>query len=157
MAVDPITAALDIGGKLIDRLWPDPQQAAAAKLELAKMSATGELAQLTAETDLATAQLDVNRAEASNPAMFVAGWRPAVGWVGAVTLALTYWPYAIAGTVLWAWTSYKTGVIQPKPDLGAGDIVALLGSMLGIAGLRTKEKLAGVATTAVAPFKAAKQ
>ena len=37
MALDPLSAALEIGGKLIDRLWPDPAQAAQAKLELLKM------------------------------------------------------------------------------------------------------------------------
>lgn len=43
MAFDPITAALDFGGKLVDKLFPDPAQRDAAKLELLKMQQSGEL------------------------------------------------------------------------------------------------------------------
>ena len=54
MALDPITAITDlvngVGGKLIDRLWPDPTQAQAAKLELLKMQQSGELAKMANET-----------------------------------------------------------------------------------------------------------
>ena len=52
---DPVTAITDlingVGGKLIDRIWPDPQQAQAAKIELAKMSQDGTLAQMANETE----------------------------------------------------------------------------------------------------------
>ena len=54
MAFDPVSAALDIGGKIIDRVWPDPAQKDAAKLALLQLYQTGALAQLTADTDLAT-------------------------------------------------------------------------------------------------------
>lgn len=46
MTFDPMTAALDIGGKLIDRLWPDPEQRAAAKQQLAQMQMDGDLKEL---------------------------------------------------------------------------------------------------------------
>jgi hypothetical protein len=55
MALDPLTAVTDlingVGGKLIERLWPDPTQAQAAKIELAKMAESGELARLANETE----------------------------------------------------------------------------------------------------------
>lgn len=61
MALDPITAITDlvsgVGGKLIDRLWPDPAQAQAAKIELAKMAESGELARLTSDADVTKAFL----------------------------------------------------------------------------------------------------
>lgn len=50
-AFDPVTAAFEIGGKLIDRLWPTPESKAAATLELAKLKQTGELAQMTDNTE----------------------------------------------------------------------------------------------------------
>jgi len=78
---DAVSAGLQIGGKLIDRLWPDPAQAAAAKLELLKMQQSGELAQLAADTDVIKGQIAVNQAEAANASIFVSGWRPAVGWM----------------------------------------------------------------------------
>lgn len=46
MSFDPMTAALDIGGKLIDRLWPDPTERAKAKQQLAQMQMDGDLREL---------------------------------------------------------------------------------------------------------------
>jgi hypothetical protein len=57
MAIDPVTELLDVGGKVIDRLWPDPSQAAQAKLELIKLQRSGDLAQIAG-------QLEINKAEA---------------------------------------------------------------------------------------------
>lgn len=51
MSFDPITAALDLGGKLIDKLFPDPEQRDAAKLKLVELQTNGELAKMTAETE----------------------------------------------------------------------------------------------------------
>ena len=91
MALDPVTAVLDIGGKLIDRMWPDPAQAATAKLELIKLQQSGDLAQMTG-------QLDINKIEAANANIFVSGWRPAIGWVCALALLYQYLvrPLAVA-------------------------------------------------------------
>lgn len=47
MSLDPITAALDIGGKLIERIWPNPEDQAAARLKLLELQRSGELDQLT--------------------------------------------------------------------------------------------------------------
>ena len=68
MAFDPVTAALDIGGKLIDKLWPDPAQRDAAKLRLLELQQAGELAQIS-----------VNQEEAKSSSLFVSGWRPSIG------------------------------------------------------------------------------
>lgn len=63
MALDPISIALEVGGKLLDRFMPDPAQKAAAQLELAKMAQTGELAVMTNETETVKAYLaDTNSA-----------------------------------------------------------------------------------------------
>lgn len=69
MAIDPITAALDVGGKLIDRLWPDPAQAAQAKVQLLEMAQKGELAELTARASIV-------QAEASSGSWLASSWRP---------------------------------------------------------------------------------
>lgn len=50
MAFDPISAIFDVGGKLIDKLIPDPQAKAKAQLDLMQMKASGELAQLQADS-----------------------------------------------------------------------------------------------------------
>lgn len=134
MAIDPITAALDIGGKLIDRIWPDPTQAASAKLQLMQMQQSGELAQIAADADQAKAQLAVDQAEASSSSPFTSGWRPAIGWVCASALAFQYLvrPLAIAA---------HPALVLPGLDENLWQLVL---GMLGMGGLRTFEKIKGV-------------
>lgn len=81
-----------------------------------------------------TAQIEVNKVEASSGSVFVAGWRPAVGWVGAASLAYTY--------ILQPFI----GIFTKVPDIDAGDLTTILLAMLGIGGMRTFEKYKGVST-----------
>ncbi len=98
---------------------------------------------------LLQSQADINKVEAGNPSPFVAGWRPFVGWVCGASLGLMYIPKAIVMTVIWtkmAWAAAAAGALLPAyPDLGVGDLLGLLMSLLGLAGLRTFEKKTGVA------------
>ena len=73
MSFDPLTGALDLGAKLVDRLIPDPAAKAQAAAQLLQLKASGELARMTADTDLARAQIEVNKAEATSASLFVAG------------------------------------------------------------------------------------
>lgn len=57
MAFDPISLLLEVGNKVMDRVWPDPAQAQAAKLELAKMAQSGELAKMADGTEQMKAYL----------------------------------------------------------------------------------------------------
>ena len=131
--MDPISVLLGLGGKVIDRLWPDPTQRDAAKLELLKLQQSGEL---TAMVE----QLKINQAEAQHPSVFVSGWRPAIGWVCGLACA-------------WNWIGLpvvKMGLaIYGKPlDLAPADLTEMLPilmGMLGLSGLRTIEKINGSA------------
>lgn len=76
MAFDPISAALDIGSKLIDKFFPDPQAAQAAKLKLFELQQSGELARLAAETDLGKAAANIIEAEAKSEGWLTRSWRP---------------------------------------------------------------------------------
>ena len=141
MAVDPISILLGIGSKVIDRLWPDPAQRDAAKLELLKMQQSGDLAQLTAETSLMVEQIKVNAAEAQNPSLFVSGWRPGVGWVCVAACGWNWIGLPVAKVI---------AVILGHPiDLAPADLTEMLPilmGMLGLGGLRTIEKLQGRAS-----------
>ena len=130
MALDPVSALLDIGGKVMDRLWPDPVQAAAAKMELFKMQQSGELAQMAG-------QLDINKAEAANPSVFVSGWRPFIGWVCGSGFAIQF----VIGPIA-EWGSAVYGHPVKFPQMDTGTMMPLLLGMLGLGGLRTAEKLA---------------
>src|SRR5213592_4265484 len=83
MALDPLTALLDVGGKLIDKLFPDPGQKAAALLKLRELEQSGDLA-------IIAAQSDINRVEAASPRLFVSGWRPMVGWTCCAGFAMQF-------------------------------------------------------------------
>ena len=96
-------------------------------------------------TDLA--QIEVNKVEAASSSVFVAGWRPAIGWIGAAALAYQFLAYPI---FLWVWTYLQgTGWIpkelQPPPVLKADELWVILSGILGIAGMRSFEKTKGVA------------
>lgn len=132
-ALDPVTAILNIGEELINRIFPDPTQAAAAKLELVKLQQSGELAVMTAQTD-------INKEEAKSSSVFVSGWRPFIGWVCGAGCAWNWigLPLATFGMTV---AGYH---IDVKPaDLS--EMFPLLMGMLGIGGLRTVEKIKGVA------------
>lgn len=132
--MNPLLAVplLELGGKIIDRLFPDPQKKAEAELELLKLTQDGDL-----KTVLA--QLEVNAREAAHPSLFVAGWRPFVGWgCGAGML------YATVGHNLLGWLALALGWPVP-PVVDADLLIYVLGGMLGIGGLRTVEKIKGAA------------
>ena len=127
MSADPITAVADLAGTVINKIWPDKTEA--------------ERAQLAAAVAIVQGQLAVNQVEAASPSVFVAGWRPAIGWVCGGALAYTYLLYPI---LMWAAAIWWPNLSPPK--LGNdGMLYELLLGMLGLGGLRTFEKVKGVA------------
>src|SRR5262249_11313922 len=92
MAFDPLSAAMDLGGKLIDRFFPDPAKKAEAALQLLQLQQSGELAQMAG-------QMDINKTEAASGSLFVAGWRPFVGWCCGAAMAWNYVAGPIVGTI----------------------------------------------------------
>lgn len=133
MAFEPITAALELGAKVIDRLFPDKTQAAAAQLKLLELQQSGELAAIAG-------QLEINKIEAANPTVFVSGWRPGCGWVCVSGLLIQFVVRPIA-----TWTAALLGHPIVFPELDMGTLLTLLAGMLGLSGLRTYEKTQGVA------------
>ena len=96
-------------------------------------------------TDLA--QMEVNKTEAQNQNLFVAGWRPAVGWIGAAAMAYQFLAYPL---LVWSWTWMQAEQIvpqdvKPPPMLDTDALWVILSGMLGIAGMRSFEKMRGVA------------
>lgn len=99
------------------------------------------------DVELAKGQQEVNKAEASHPSIFVAGWRPAVGWIGAAALFYQFLLYPI---FMWGWAiAEANGLVagvQPPPVLDGEALFALVTGMLGIAGFRSYDKAKGTAT-----------
>lgn len=130
-AFDPITAGLELAGKVIDRVWPDKTQQDAAKLDLLKV-------QIANEVSLVASQIAVNQAEASNSSLFVSGWRPGAGWICVGALAIQYLVRPILQYI---------GVVSghPMPELPTldGQLWELMLGMLGLGGLRSFDKMKG--------------
>lgn len=136
MTFDPISAALELGGKLVDHFFPNASDAANARLELAKMLQTGELAHLTSDTQLATAQATINQLEAQSSSLFVSGWRPFVGWSCGTAFAYT----GLIGPLL----SQLFHIDMPAVDMTS--MIVVLTGMLGLGTMRTIEKVRGDGT-----------
>lgn len=133
MSFDPITAGLDVLGKVIDRVLPDKAAADKAKAELLVMQTRGDLDQLMG-------QLEINKVEAAHQSIFVAGWRPASGWICNSGLVYTF---LLQPILTWACT--VAGVAQP-PGIPFDALYVLLGSLLGVGTLRTVDKVKGVSS-----------
>lgn len=128
-----LAAALDI----IDKIIPDPQAKANAKLELLKLEQEGKLKEMNADLQLMLAQTAVNVEEAKSADAFRGGWRPAVGWTCVAGLAYTY----ILQPLL-AWYALTQKIPVP-PSLDIFDLMILLGGMLGFGGMRSFERIRG--------------
>lgn len=129
MALDPISAALELGTSVINKIWPDPVKQAEEQRKLQELAQKGSLEELNAEVKLLISQVDLNKVEAAHKSIFVAGWRPFVGWVCGFGLLYN----VILAPFLDIWLTVpevKTGLLYP----------VLLG-MLGLGGMRSFEKV----------------
>jgi hypothetical protein len=88
---------------------------------------------------LAEKQLDVNVKEAGHRSVFVSGWRPAIGWTGAFALMFEF----ILSPCI-EWYSKFAGLNLTAPEIQTGPLLAIVTSMLGVAGMRSFEKAKGL-------------
>lgn len=123
-----ITALLPILGGVIDKVIPDRAAADKAKLEV-------QATLLDAATKSALAQIDVNKTEAAHNSIFVAGWRPAIGWICAAALAYSYMIVPLVGFAL-----TMAGKPVPKWPVLDNNLWELMFGMLGMGALRSWDK-----------------
>jgi hypothetical protein len=98
-------------------------------------------------------QQAINLADANSGSNFRGGWRPAIGWVCALSLGAYYIPQALMATVLW--TIQCSAVMLAAQDIGkvvlpgypiifnVQEIMGLVASLLGLAGMRSWDKKNG--------------
>lgn len=129
MSLDPISLLLNIGGQVIDRIFPDPAQKAAAQLELFKLQQSGELQQITG-------QLAVNQEEAKSTSIFIAGWRPFIGWICGAAFGINFVVAPIAVFIVGL-----SGKVIQFPSLDFTTMMPVLLGMLGLGAYRTYEKV----------------
>lgn len=129
MALDPITAGIDLAKTVVQTIWPEKTEQ--------------EKAQLAAALALVQGQLDINKAEAGSTSVFVSGWRPAIGWICGAACA---WNWIGLKALLFA-AAYFDHPLQGLAPADLGEMIPVLMGMLGLSGLRTIEKLNGRAAT----------
>jgi hypothetical protein len=133
-------ALIPVIGTVLEKVLPDPQASAEAKIKLMDLAQKGELAVLDAETKMALGQIEVNKVEAGTD-MFRGGWRPATGW--ACVFGLVY-QFLLQPVLPWL-VAVCGGSVPPLPPIDNETLMVLLTGMLGLGGLRTFERIKGKA------------
>jgi len=118
---------------LLDKFVEDKDQKNALAHEIAT------LAEKQAH-EAAMAQVATNQAEAKHRSVFVAGWRPFIGWTCGVALA---YHFVLAPFILFG-VSVAGIEIPPLPAFDMDSLMTVLLGMLGLGGLRTYEKSKGM-------------
>lgn len=108
---------------LIDDLWTSDEEKLETKVILEKL-----------KLEIPKVQAEINKMEAGHRSIFVAGWRPFIGWVCGVGLAYDFLTRPLL---------VSFGVAAP--DIDASSLYPLIAGMLGLGGLRTFEKVKGFA------------
>lgn len=102
--------------------------------------ATAELIKARMMMKPSLAQIELNKIEASHRSIFVAGWRPFIGWVCGFALV---WHFILFDMLTWVTINFFPHVTE-LPDLtGTETLVTVLMSLLGLGALRTVEKIKG--------------
>jgi hypothetical protein len=117
----------------VDKIWPDANIEAEAKADALKQ-------ELTMQFQSVLGQLEINKTEAASASLFVAGWRPAVGWCGALGYG-----YEFLFRPLLNGLAVAAGLPPVFPGIETEALTSLLFGLLGLGGLRTVEKVKGVA------------
>lgn len=142
-SITPQGFVANVAGKLIDTVasfFPNPEKKAEAAQALAMAQLQGAFKEEEQQFSLLLEQIKVNEVEAANSNMFIAGWRPWIGWVGGFTLF-----YAGLGEPLLRFiAAVGFGYHQAFPVVDSSITLQVLFAMLGMGGLRTFEKFKNV-------------
>lgn len=126
MALDPITAGIDLASTVVSRIWPD--------------KTAQEQQQLAATLAMIQGQMAINQTEAANESTFVAGWRPFIGWACGAACVWNWMGLPVAKMALLL-AGHAPLDLQPA-DLS--EMMPVLMGMLGLGGLHTFERVKGV-------------
>lgn len=119
---------------VVNKIWPD-------KTQQEKDAIAFQMQQEVIQSDLLKSQMAIDQVEAANQSIFVAGWRPGIGWVCGAAFA---WTYVIQPLLAFIMSAIGHPVSLPALDI-SGMMPVLLG-MLGLGGMRSLEKVKGISS-----------
>lgn len=142
MTLPVIATIVGSVASLIGDMHTSDKERLDAQLELQRLGLEAQ----KIDAGLAQGQIEVNKAEAGHQSIFVAGWRPAVGWVSVAGLAYNFLAHPF---LLWAWALFQARGWVPAdltapPPVDVEALLVLLGGILGLGVYRTAEKVKGV-------------
>lgn len=132
MTILGIGEVADLASNIVNKIWPD-------KSQQEKDALAFQMQKEVLASDLVKGQLAINQAEAASKSIFVAGWRPWIGWICGSAFA---WSYVLAPFLNYFAALFGHPVTLPALNLD-GMMPVLLG-MLGLGTMRTTEKLKGI-------------
>ena len=119
-------------GNTLDNLTTSDEERLEFQLETIKAAREFDFREAGLVAEQNKAQMDINKEEARSTKIFVAGWRPAIGWIGAIALLYQFILYPV---LLWL------PITNPPPQMEAEVLYTIITGMLGIAGMRSFDKL----------------
>lgn len=144
-AATPASAIVEGASKIIGMFKLSPDVKAQLEAQLTAENIDLEKAELAAQVGAMQGQLEINKQEAASTNVFVAGWRPMVGWVCASALAYHFvlQPFLQFGLI-----AIHHPPMVPLPVLDAATLITgLLAPLLGLGAMRTFEKVQGAPGT----------
>ena len=121
---DAVAKPVEAVGNVVDKLFTSDEE---------RLDKQALLTRLAMEPGLA--QVELNKVEAAHRSIFVAGWRPFIGWVCGTGLGFVF---LVNPLIQWI-------TEQPGPEMQTGSMMELVIAMLGLGALRTVEKVKGKA------------
>ena len=91
-------------------------------------------------------QMSINQEEAKHKSIFVAGWRPFIGWVGGIALA---WKFILYPLMNWILIVSDVQLNSPIPEIDASELYPIVLGMLGIGAMRSYDKKQGTSTESI--------
>jgi len=122
MSLTGIGEVAGLATSIIDKIWPNKTEQEKAELQAALVVVQGQLA--------------VNRAEAGSSSVFVAGWRPFIGWCCGGAFA---YHYILQPFIAFVLSVFGVNVLLPSFDMDT--LMTVLLGMLGLGGMRSFEKI----------------
>ena len=126
---EPISKPIDAFGNAIDKIFTSDEEREQAKAVLLKL-----------EQQPAILQAELNKIEAGHRSLFVAGWRPMIGWTCGLGLAYAWLIRPLIGDI-----GHMFGHTINMAEFNTDNMMQLVIALLGLGGLRTYEKIKGKA------------